>query len=150
MSVNSTLNSLVHLWMSSHSTPAVILVQKEQACLEMVIPWHMVGVCLESHCIRAGQPPKFQSRVWDKVGDYTCRAELKMRSEGLWGNTKCRAGCGLFNIREAVWCLLACILSERSVHNLTVSLHVFFGSGTSSWCSLTRGKQRNHLSAVSS
>lgn len=58
--------------------------------------------------------------------------DFKMYSEGLWGNRKCRAGCGLFNIREAGWYLLACILSERSVHNLVVSLHVFFRPGMSS------------------
>lgn len=94
--------------------------------------------------------PPARERSEDKAGHYRCTAGLKMQSEGLWGNRKCRAGCGLFNIREAGWYLPACILSERSVHNLRVSLHVFFGPGTSGWCSLTRGKQRNHLSAVSS
>lgn len=110
----------------------------------------VTGASSESHCVRAGQPPAAQRGREVMAGHCRCRAGLKMWHEGLWGDRKCRAGCGLFNIREAGRCLLACILSERSVHNLTVSLHVFFGPGVSSWCSLTRGKQRNHLSAVSS
>lgn len=108
------------------------------------------GASSESHCVRAGEPAEAQHGREVMAGHCRCRTGLKMQCEGLWGNRKCRAGCGLFNIQEAGRYLLACILSERSVHNLTVSLHVFFGPGVSSWCSLTRGKQRNHLSAVSS
>lgn len=89
-----------------------------------------------------------QSPAWkgSARNDCRCRAGLGIQSEGPWGDEKCRAACGLFNIRSLAgisWHM--CLLKGQDT--ISQLLHTFLWAWSKQWRSLTRGKQRNHSSA---